>query len=102
MNLQEMVNNKDSEFNDDSSQSMSTENINRPISFKIVEGSCSNNEEIESDIQHRKWMKVGTERPCFTFIGKPGLKVKIQNSEKPLECFEPFIIREITELRETD
>ena len=70
---------KVSEYNDESSQRfdsyMSTENINRPISFKNEKDDCTNNEETESDIQHGKWMKAAIEQP---FIGKMGLKVEIQ------------------------
>ena len=57
---------------------MSIEHINRFVSSKSEEDDCSNNE-TECDTQHGKWIKV---------IGKPGLKIKIQNSKNPLECFE--------------
>ena len=43
-------------------------------------------------------MKAGTDLAHFTFIGKPGLKVKSQNSENSLECFTLFIITEMAEL----
>ena len=67
-----MVNNSEaSGFNEDSRQrcdsNMSSENVSRPISFQIEECICSDNEETESDIQHGKWIKAGTEQPHFPF-----------------------------------
>ena len=44
------------------------------------------------------WTNVGTERPHFPFIRKPGLNVKIENTEHPLEFFKLFITPEIAEL----
>jgi hypothetical protein len=76
---------------------MSSENINKPISFESEEDDCSDDEETESDILQSKRTKEGIEWSLFTFIGKP-------DSENPLECSELFITREITELmsRETN
>ena len=70
--MQEIVNNEESKFSDDSSQSydcdMSPENINSPTSSDSEEGDCCNDEETESDIQHGTWIKAGRKRPYFLFI----------------------------------
>ena len=49
-------------------------------------------------------LKLGTERPCFSFTGKPDLNVEIQDAENLLQFFKLFIMLEITELisRETN
>ena len=49
----------------------STENVNSRVTFE-------NEEETESNIQHGKWMKSGTEQLHLPFIGKLDLKVEIQ------------------------
>jgi hypothetical protein len=64
------------DFSDVSNQNygsdMLPENINRPFSSEN-EHDCPNDEEIESGI----WTKS---LPCFPFIGKLGLNVKIQKN----------------------
>ena len=73
-NSEDIVNNsEDSVINDYSSQNhdshMSAGNINRPISFESEENDCSDNEETESIIEHRKkgWKKAqsGLVLPLF-------------------------------------
>jgi hypothetical protein len=71
---------------------MSPENIRRPISSESEEDHCSD-DEAENDIQHGTWTKAGTERPHFPFIGKPGLNVKITNSENQLQFFKVFLFQ---------
>ena len=89
--LEEIVNNsEDSEFSDDS------ESYANDIASDSEDQ--SSDDVIDTDIHHGTWTNVGTERPRFPFIGKPGLNVKIENSENPLEFFELFIIPKISEL----
>jgi hypothetical protein len=84
-------NSEDSEYSDESSESYASD-----ISCESEDE--SSDEVIDTDIKHGTWTNVGTERPRFPFIGKPGLNVKIENSENPLEFFELFITPEIAEL----
>ena len=61
-NLEEIVkNSEDSEFSDDIdiSEYMSKRN-----------SSEKDNDDTDSDTQPGKFMKAGTEQPCFTFVGK--------------------------------
>ena len=82
---------EDSENSDESSESYVSD-----ISYENEDE--SSDEEIDTDIQHGTWTNIGTERPRFPFIGKPGFNVKIENSENSLEFLELFITPKIAEL----
>jgi hypothetical protein len=47
--------------------------------------------------------RLGAERPCFPFTGKPGINVDLEDPSDPLEYFELFCTPDIVELiaRET-
>ena len=83
-------NSEDSEFSDDSESYASD--------IASYSEDQSSDDVIDTDIHHGTWTNIGTERTRFPFIGKPGLNVKIENSENPLEFFELFITPEISEL----
>jgi hypothetical protein len=44
-----------------------------------------------SDMQHVTWTRVGAERPCFSFSGKPHMNVDLEGQNNPLGYFEVFI-----------
>ena len=92
--LEEIVNNsEDSEYSDENSESYASD-------IFCESEDESSDEVIDTNIQHGTWTtNVGTERLHFPFIGKPGLNVKIENSENPLEFFDLFITPEIADLR---
>ena len=76
--LEKIVNNsEDSEFSDYS------ESYASDIASDSEDQSSDN--VIDTDTHHGTWTNVGTERPHFPFIGKPGLNIKIENSENPLK-----------------
>ena len=72
---------------------MSSENINKPISFESEEDDCSDDEETEKNIQHDTWTKAQTEWPRFLLIGKSELNVKFRQS-----IFHLLITPEMAEL----
>ena len=71
--LKEIVNNsEDSEYSDDSSQTMIvTFHLRTLVGLFIlkVKKDEFSDEEIESDMHHGTWINAGTEMPCFPFIG---------------------------------
>jgi hypothetical protein len=57
-----------------------------------------------SDRQYNTWRSVGTERPHFSFSGKPDINVDLENQNNPLEYIGLFITPEVAEIvsRETN
>jgi hypothetical protein len=49
-------------------------------------------------MQHGAWTKLGAERPCFPFNGKPGLNVDLEDPIIQLDYFELCVTPEIAEL----
>jgi hypothetical protein len=59
-----------------------------------VEENVSDN----SSMQHCIWVKLGAERPCLPFTGKPGINVELEDLSNPLEYFDLFCTPEIEEV----
>jgi hypothetical protein len=67
IDLEEIVNNReDSKFSDDSND-ISSENVSRPISFESDKDDCSDDEEMETNIQHTNGGKQGKSGFVFFF-----------------------------------
>jgi hypothetical protein len=81
--------------------------INMEISSCGEQSISSDQEESFSDdssMQHGIWAKSGAERPRFSFTGKPGINVHLEDPSNPLEYFELFYTPETAEViaRETN
>jgi hypothetical protein len=66
----------------------------------------SDEEENVSDninMRHGIWAKSGAQQPHFSFTGKPGINVDLEDPNNPLDYFELFYTPEIEEVivRET-
>jgi hypothetical protein len=75
--------------------------INVKILSYVVQSVSFEEEENVSDnssMQHGIWAKSVAERPCFPFIGKPGIIVDLEDPRNPLEYFELFCTSEIAEV----
>jgi hypothetical protein len=53
----------------------------------------------KSSMQHGIWTKSGAERPRFSFTGKPGINVDLEDPSNLLEYFELLCTPEIVKLK---
>jgi hypothetical protein len=84
----------ESGFSDDSDmdEDMSSVSEQRENSYD------EDNANDSSDMKDDAWMRVGTERQCFPFSGKPGISVDLEDQNSTLEYVGLFIAPEIAEL----
>jgi hypothetical protein len=77
----------ESEFRGDSDMILGMSSGSEQRKNSDDEGNANNS----SDMQHDAWRRVGAERPHFSFNGKPGINVDVEDRNNPLKYFRLFI-----------